>query len=129
MDVLKSAKTHTILNLCKQRRRIAASDLLSPRFADQQKSWQQQQGSRFPLNHLRYDFFFCTVSIVLTVLSESTVVCGRFHLFQLQLCCTLTNKAAAAVLAGGSSLRVMKTQRQGLSEGVRKGFETKGGLV
>ena len=112
MDVLKNAKTHTILNSCKQRRRIAASDLLSPRFADQQKSWQQQQGSRFPLNHLRYDFFFCTVSIVLTSsFRVHSCVFSRFHLFQLQLSCTMTDKAAAAVLAEGSSLCVMKTHQ------------------
>ena len=40
----------------------------------------------------------CTVSIVVTVLSESTVVFTRFHTVQLQLCCTVTDKAVAAVL-------------------------------
>ena len=40
-----------------------------------------------------------TVSIVVTVFSESTVVSICFHTFQLQLCCTVTDGAAAAVLA------------------------------
>ena len=44
-------------------------------------------------------YFLCTVSIVLTVSSESTMVFSRYHTFQLQLCCTVTDKAAAAVLA------------------------------
>ena len=43
-------------------------------------------------------YSLCTVSIVLTVSSVSTVVVNRFHTFQLQLCCTETDKAAAAVL-------------------------------
>ena len=42
--------------------------------------------------------FLCTVSIVVTVPSDSTVVFSRFHTFQLQLCCTVTDKADAAVL-------------------------------
>ena len=41
----------------------------------------------------------CTPSIIVTVLSECTVVITRFHTFQLQFCCTMTDKAAAAVLA------------------------------
>ena len=39
------------------------------------------------------------LSIVVIVPSESTVVFSRFHTFQLPLCCTVTDKAAAAGLA------------------------------
>ena len=39
-----------------------------------------------------------TVSIVVTVHSESTVVFIGFDTFQLQLCCAVADKAAAAVL-------------------------------
>ena len=49
--------------------------------------------------HVSVSFFFFTVPRVLTVLSESTVVFIRFHTFQLELCCTVTDKAGAAVLA------------------------------
>ena len=41
----------------------------------------------------------CTISTAVTVLSEPTVVFLGFHAFQLQLRCTVTDKAAAAVLA------------------------------
>ena len=41
---------------------------------------------------------FQSVFLVVTVLPESTVVIIRFHTFQFQLCCTVTDKAAAAVL-------------------------------
>ena len=41
----------------------------------------------------------CTVSILVTVPSESTVVFRGIRTFQLQLCCT--DKAAGAVLAHG----------------------------
>ena len=44
-------------------------------------------------------YSLCTVSIVETVPSDSTVMFIRCHTFQLQLCCTVTDKAAAAVLA------------------------------
>ena len=53
----------------------------------------------------------CTVSIVVTV-SESTVVFTRFHTFQLQLCCTVTDKAAAGVFASRSSPCVLKTHQK-----------------
>ena len=49
--------------------------------------------------HLSSQYSLCTVSIVVTGASESTVVFIRFHTFQRQLCCTVTGKAAAAVLA------------------------------
>ena len=42
-------------------------------------------------------YSFVHRSTVVTVLSESTVVCSRFHTFQLQLCSTVTDKAAAEV--------------------------------
>ena len=41
--------------------------------------------------------FFVHSSVVLTVLSESTVVFIRFHIFQLQLRCTVTYNTATAV--------------------------------
>ena len=47
---------------------------------------------------------FCS----LTVLSVSTVVSIRLRTFQLQLCSTLTDNRATAVLAQGSSLRGIK---------------------
>ena len=36
--------------------------------------------------------------VVVIVPSESTVVFLRFHTFQLQLCCTMTDKTATAAL-------------------------------
>ena len=39
----------------------------------------------------------CTVFKVGAVPPESTVVSVRFHTFQLQLCCTVTDKAAAVL--------------------------------
>ena len=60
-------------------------------------------------------YSLCTVSAVVTVLSESTVVVIGFHTFQLQLCCTVTDKAAAAVLAQDrvdvSSKHIMAAER------------------
>ena len=53
-------------------------------------------------------YSLCTVSVVLTVLSESTVVSIRFHIFQLQLFCQVTDKTATALLDQGSSLCVIK---------------------
>ena len=41
----------------------------------------------------------CTFSTVVTVPSESTVMFCTFHTFPLQLCCTVTDKTVAAVLA------------------------------
>ena len=50
---------------------------------------------------------FCVHSFhSLKVPSESTVVSGRFHIFQLPLCCTMTHKTAAAVFAQVSTVCV-----------------------
>ena len=51
----------------------------------------------------------CTVSIVVTVLSGFTVMFIRCHTFQLQLCCTVTEKAAAAVLEKKTIIRLVGT--------------------
>ena len=53
-------------------------------------------------------YSLCSISLVLTILSESTVVFGRFHIFQLQLCCAV--KAVAGDLAQRLSRCVKKTQ-------------------
>ena len=63
------------------------------------------------VNELQTMNSLCTVSIVLTVLSVSTVVSNGFHTFQLLLCCALTDKTATAVLAQGSNPCVIKTQQ------------------
>ena len=44
-------------------------------------------------------YSLCTVSIVVTVPSESTLVFITLHTFQVQLCCTVMGTAASAVLA------------------------------
>ena len=54
----------------------------------------------------------CTISRAVTVPSESTVVCIRFHACQLQLCRTVTDKAAAAVLAQDRGVMCPKNTSQ-----------------
>ena len=69
--------------------------------------WSQKKRFFKYLSFCFRQHYLCTVS---TVPPESTVVSSRFHIFQLQLCCTVTDKAAAALLAQRSSLCVMKTR-------------------
>ena len=108
MDVLKNAKTHTILNSCKQRRRTAANDLFSPSFAaTTAKIAAAAAAARLSFSS---EPFYDMISPVHSFHSFDSsfrvhsCVFSRFHLFQLQLSCTMTAKAAAAVLAEGSSL-------------------------
>ena len=50
----------------------------------------------------------CTVPRVLTVRSDSAVVFERFHIFQLQLCCTATEPSSCGCC--GSKDRVCESE-------------------
>ena len=55
-------------------------------------------------------FFFLTKTCYVFESSIRIHSCvGRFHIFQLQLCCTVTHRTATAVVASGSSLSVIRT--------------------
>ena len=56
---------------------------------------ESKEGDEFSQCSSQYSL--CGVSIVVTVSSQSTVVCSRFYIFQLQLSCTVTDKTAAVV--------------------------------